>query len=924
MRDDDDPAREALIARLLAGEAIASDAVPEQLRDDAIVQRLLRLSRVFEAMRASSPDSEQDFAALPPPQRFGPFRVQGSIGRGGMGEVWLGLRDDGQVEQRVAIKTVRADHAGFSRRLREERRILARLDHPNIARFVDAGLDPDGRPWLALEYVDGRTITQWAGEQRPDLGQRLRLMLKVCAAVEHAHRHLIVHRDIKPNNVLVGRDGEPKLLDFGIAKLLDAPGEEPTLGWHTPAYAAPEQLRGEAISTATDVYALGLLLFRLLAGVAPETRTHDTPLALLAALPQEESLRPSRSLAAARIDLPYAAERLRGDLDAIVARALRAAPEARYPTVRALAEDIERFLDARPVRAREPTAWYRASRFVSRHRLGTALTGLVLIALFAITAVSLQQRARAEREAASARQELARAERLGDFLASLFREQDPLSRSAARSRPPERLLAEAVTRVERELADDALSRARLLRVLGEGQLNLGQSPQAEATLARAARSLDDAGNAAALAIEIETLRGDAALRRLGHEDAERHFTQASDAATRAFGADSVERARVDARHALALVQGSNFKQARTLAENAHRRFAERLGAQDPETLDALAMLGVILEQVRDDAAARRALEQALAGIEARFGSTDARLIGVLLSLGELHRRSNAFDPGRAALQRAAALTREHYGERHAERSMALTRLAALEIVAGDSDAAIQALDAAEQAVPEGDHAARAQVLASRGRARLDRGDGVAAEPDLREALRLRRELGGERNGIAWYSQAELGMALSLQSRFDEAERLQREASDRLRALLGPDAYQNALLADRLAITYVRSRRWPDAIASLREAVRVAELTYGPDHVAVFEYRRKLVEPLSQQVPTRAEARALGDTLAATWNARADVAKSLAELAWHRAQAHAALGYAAKAAAIAREALARADWPSDAATRAGLEGLAAAR
>ena len=234
------------------------------------------------------------------PAQLGPWRLLRLIGSGGMGEVWLGERSDEIVEQRVAIKRVRVQTADVRERLFSERRLLARLEHPNIARFIDAGVDAAGSPWLVLEYVEGVPISDWCAQQALSLHDRLRLFGKVCAAVEHAHRHLIVHRDLKPANVLVNADGEPKLLDFGIAKLLDGTGEGNTVGALTPSYAAPEQLRGEPVSTATDVYALGLLLYRLLAGALPTTRQGAGAAAVLARLDDEETQRPSQTAALIR------------------------------------------------------------------------------------------------------------------------------------------------------------------------------------------------------------------------------------------------------------------------------------------------------------------------------------------------------------------------------------------------------------------------------------------------------------------------------------------------------------------------------------------------------------------------------------------------------------------------------------------------
>ncbi|MFZ2237110.1 MAG: serine/threonine-protein kinase, partial [Dokdonella sp.] len=302
-----------LIARIGAGELIDVDALTAEQRDDPTVQRLLALARVAnEFDRRFAQDTDESVN----PGQLGPWRLLRLLGAGGMGEVWLGERTDDVVEQRVAIKRVRVATHDVRERLLAERRVLARLEHPNIARFIDAGIDERGSPWLVLEYVEGEPITDWCARNQLSLPARLRLFGKVCAAVAHAHRHLVVHRDLKPANVLVNADGEPKLLDFGIAKLLDGSDEGDTVAALTPSYAAPEQLRGEPVSTATDVYALGLLLYRLLAGALPPTRLGGNAMAVLAKLDDEETQRPSASAAMADQALPYPASALRGDLDA--------------------------------------------------------------------------------------------------------------------------------------------------------------------------------------------------------------------------------------------------------------------------------------------------------------------------------------------------------------------------------------------------------------------------------------------------------------------------------------------------------------------------------------------------------------------------------------------------------------------------------
>jgi serine/threonine-protein kinase len=319
--------------------------------------------------------------------RVGPYRVLSELGHGGMGAVYLAVRDPASFTHKVALKVIKRgmDTDEIVRRFVAERQILASLAHPNIARLFDGGSTPDGRPYFVMEYVEGRPITVYAGEHELDVEARLRLFLRVCRAVQHAHQSLVVHRDLKPANILVDAEGEPKLLDFGIAKLLDPSSFDGTTvltglapGPMTPDYAAPEQLAGGAVTTATDVHGLGILLYELLVGQNPRSAERKLGAGWSARPPSQAlaALNPARDAESRR-----RARRVAGDLDTIVGKALEREPERRYGTAAALAEDVERHLTQRPVAARRPTLAYRLSRGVLRHKLAAALA--LALCLFA-------------------------------------------------------------------------------------------------------------------------------------------------------------------------------------------------------------------------------------------------------------------------------------------------------------------------------------------------------------------------------------------------------------------------------------------------------------------------------------------------------------------------------------------------------------
>jgi tetratricopeptide (TPR) repeat protein len=362
-------------------------------------------------------------AVAPPPSwpegrdaSFGPYRVVGELGEGGMGVVFLAERSDGQFTRRVAIKRVGSAAPGGDalRRFSDERQILARLDHPNITRLLDSGVDAAGVPYLVMEHVEGVAITSWCRQRKAPVRQRLGLFLKVCEAVQHAHRNLVIHRDIKPANILVSEGGEPKLLDFGIAKALG----EATAGDATrtlnPAltldFASPEQLRGQVVTTASDVYSLGVLLYDLLADRKPyEVGGHalaDAVRVVCELTPPP----PSQTAPAER------RSELAGDLDAIVGKAMEKAPADRYGSVAELAADVSAHLDHLPVRARRPSFLYLGRKFVRRHRAGAAVAALVLALLAAGIAGVLWQARIAQRERDRAQQRFAQVQQLANYV----------------------------------------------------------------------------------------------------------------------------------------------------------------------------------------------------------------------------------------------------------------------------------------------------------------------------------------------------------------------------------------------------------------------------------------------------------------------------------------------------------------------------
>jgi eukaryotic-like serine/threonine-protein kinase len=415
-------------------------------------------------------------------QEVGGFTVDRLIGRGGLGEVYLARRAGADFDQRVALKLLRVDAAERAESFARERRLLARLDNPGIARLVDAGVAPDGRPYIVMDFVDGEPIDAWCRAHGADIDTRLNLFREACDAVAYAHANLVVHRDIKPSNILVDQNGKPRLVDFGIGKLLDGSASLPatTQAMLTPDYAAPEQLDGDEATVATDVYALGVVLYELVSGRSPWRSEKSSVPAIIRRILYEDAVLPSR--AAAQGEAPIASGRISGDLDAIVMKAMRRAPGERYLSVSALAEDVERHQQYLPVHAREGSTRYMFGRFLRRYRWGVAATAAVLAAsLVGAGGIAWQARQTAiERDAALA--EAKRSEAINRLLTVMLR--DTAATDAGESATVKEMLDQTAERLANSL-DSSEESAVLVGTLFNLYINLEDSAGSYALVSRA-------------------------------------------------------------------------------------------------------------------------------------------------------------------------------------------------------------------------------------------------------------------------------------------------------------------------------------------------------------------------------------------------------------------------------------------------------
>jgi serine/threonine-protein kinase len=480
--------RAGLLDQLCGSDATVRREVEAMLQAHEASGGLIAERRLVTDGEDGGAPSDRFAGRLPSGARIGPYRIEGLIGAGGMGDVYRAERADGAYRQTVAFKVLRLGYrtSEMVRRFRIEREALARLTHPGIARILDGGTLDDGRPYLVLEFVEGVSVTSHCTERGLSLRDRLALFVRIASVVQYAHGRLVVHRDLKPSNILVQPDGVPRLLDFGIAKLLDA-DVDASLGLETtpesrlltPEYAAPEQMRGEAPGTATDVYALGVLLFEMLTGARPFAAAVHNPNALERAILESPPPPPSSVS-----DAPVGARRLRGDLDRIVLMALRKEPERRYVSAAQLGDDVERYLSGRPILARPESVGYRFRKFIGRNRMlvASAAAILLLVSGFAITA-ALQAR-RISRERDLVQRERAAADQVLAVLTRLFERGDPNKHPGGDTLRVSSLLDEAEKQID-SVKNDPSRHAALLRAVGGMRMARGEHARGLALLGQA-------------------------------------------------------------------------------------------------------------------------------------------------------------------------------------------------------------------------------------------------------------------------------------------------------------------------------------------------------------------------------------------------------------------------------------------------------
>ena len=703
----------------------------------------------------------------------GPWQLRRLLGRGGMGAVYLAERTRQDFQQRAALKLIKLgmDSGEIQQRFLAERRILARLEHPNIARLIDGGVDQSGRPYFVMEWVDGLPLIEYADSHNLDVPARLKLFLKLCDAVAHAHRQLVVHRDLKPGNILVDTRGEPRLLDFGIAKVLESDREDDTSAtgprFFTRAYAAPEQVRGEPVSTATDIYALGAVLFELLTG---------TPLhrARMAGTDTRDLLSLARRRAGDEGPAAVRPTALGGDLALVVAKAVRAEPQRRYASTEAFADDLRACLDGRPVRARPDTFGYRARRFIRRHWVVVGASAAVVLAVIAGAALALWQ-------ANIARSEALHAEAVSSFLSEVFESATPEG-AASGDITARSLLERGSQRIERELAAEPAVRARLYASLARAWFYIGDYARA-AEMYESGRGLVDADN---WLTEVTLLRGlaQAELAMGQIKLARTHADLALQRLATAAADDALEHARTLAvAKSITGAEGDPVR-ARTLAGEVHATLAQRLGASDEETLLALNDLGAWTLESGDAAGALPIFEQVIAERRQVSGGDHPELATAMhnrvLALSALGQVDDAL----IAVGEVVALRRQILPPLHRDLARSLGAQANLESRQGNYRRARELRREALtmlRAQRRTDQLLLGQELTNQATDVLRLGDLASARVDLVEAIeRLQPQLGAEDPRVlaasSYLGQVELQLG-ELQPAIDRLRAISQGESD---------------------------------------------------------------------------------------------------------------------------------------------------
>ncbi len=787
--------REAYLTRVCGGDEELRYEVLSLLARDTIEDFIEK--PIAGVAISLDPEPDDDAAG----KRIGPYRLTRLVGRGGMGAVYEAVRDDAQFQQQVAIKLIKGgmDSAFVRERFLRERQILASLDHPHIARLLDGGATADGQPYFVMEFVAGEPIIEYCRRRELSLNDKLKLFRDVCSAVQHAHQKLVVHRDLKPSNILVTADGTPKLLDFGIAKLLASdPGEaitrtETAVRLMTPDYASPEQVRGGPITTATDVYALGAVLYELLTTRRPHQFATYSPLEIERAICDTEAPRPSEAAREQTDTSAKLARQLTGDLDNIVLMALRKEPARRYQSVEQFSEDIRRYLTGLPVVARKDTFRYRAGKFARRHKAGVVI--LALLVAFTVALAALAVRLARERDRAN--QAAATAQAVEQSLVAVFEFADP-GKSRGNAITAKELLDQGAEKVLRDLKDQPAVQAKLMDTIGGLYQSIGVYDRAQSLLEEA------------LKLRRQTLGAE-------HADVAASLHHLAD---------------------LAYGKG-DFAGSEALFREALQLRQKLLGAEQPDVADSMNSLGVALLTLGNSAEAEPLLRGALELRRKLLGPEHKDVAVSLHGLGRLLSSQGKFAEAAEAYGQALALHRKLYGAEHPLVADSLNSRAAMLHEQGDyngAEASFREALALQQKLLGAEHPENAAVMANLASVLQDNREYEEAEQLYRQALELRRKLFGENHPNLTITMNNLASLLRDKGDLAGAEVLYRQSLALRRKLFGETHFETATAIGNLGGVYFDKGQYGEALRLYQQALETYLKSQPPDHWMVNRTR----------------------------------------------------------------------------------------
>jgi tetratricopeptide (TPR) repeat protein/predicted Ser/Thr protein kinase len=799
-----EPQRSARAQALCGGDPDLAQAVAHVLRAERGSGAFLESApaELFDLEQEPLADTEIGSSA----ERIGPFRITAELGRGGMGTVLLGERDDGQFEQKVAIKIFDTNMAPASARetLVRERRILARLEHPHIARIYDGGVTAAADPFFVMEFVDGRPIDEHCDAEHLGRAARLRLFLDVCEAVEYAHRRLVVHCDLKPRNILVTGAGEVKVVDFGIARRIEEEGHGPSPGAGTlltPAYAAPEQIHGEPLTTATDVYQLGLVLFELLTGR------------------RARSAEPSENL-----ELP-SDDDLGADLDAIVRRAVRSEPGERYPSVEALSADVRRYLNDEPVVARAGSFAYRAAKFARRNRGGMAVAGLVLAVLL-VAAAGMAWQAR------ETRRQRDRAAEVSSFLVSLFKVSAP-SEARGKSVTAREILDQGAARIDKEMAGDPEGQAQLTQTIGTVYYSLGLYSRSEQLYAKALR-IDQRilGTEHPVTLDCAMDLANTYWEEGRYPEAEKLHRETLETRRRLFGPEHLDTLRSMASLANTYQSEGRNAEAEKLLQTVLEIQKRVLGPEQVETLRSRNNLAITyLYEGRYPEAEKLYLEAF--EIDKRvLGMDDPETFKCIQNLAAVYLRQGRYPEAEEHYLEARGIAERVLGPEHPDTLSVLINLANTYVSEGrlaEAEALSTKTLASLMRVFGPEHPTTLTSRISLANTYQSEGKYKEAEQLLRDTLEIQKRALGPEHPDTLQCRTNLAVAYHSEGRFPEAEKLGEETLRIQKRVLGSEHQDTLLSMLNLAEVYFREGRYAVAEKLNRETIALQKHALGPEH-----------------------------------------------------------------------------------------------